>query len=713
MVIKFPYCKPEVWGGIECTINRVGNDYRDQLSESGHYTRAGDIDHIASLGIRKIRYPILWEKHKPIEDHSIDWQWIEQQLECIRKHNVIPIAGLVHHGSGPGYTNLLDKEFPIKLACYAFEVASKFPWLEYYTPVNEPLTTARFSGLYGLWYPHHTDEKSFVKILLNQVKAIVLSMQAIRSVNPGAKLIQTEDLSKTHSTPLLTYQADFENKRRWLTYDLLCGKVNRKHFFWNYFISLGIDESELQFFLDNKCPPDIIGFNYYVTSERYLDEEIGKYPECTHGGNLKHKYADTEAVRSVHPLRLDKLLTEAWNRYKLPIAITECHLNCTREEQLRWFKETWDTIVRLNEEGINIQAITAWALLGAFDWSSLLTLANQDYEPGVFDIRNGDLRPTALTKLIRGLATKNNYGHPVLSEPGWWHRKKRSAIINVHAKEKSPVLITGCNGTLGHAFVKICERRNIPYIALSRHELDISNEPGIIEAIEQHKPWAIINAAGYVRVDDAEIQKEECFSINATGPALLAKSCRKKDIRLMTFSSDLVFDGTKKTPYDEADPINPLNIYGMSKARGEEEVMAADKSALIIRTSAFFGPWDRYNFVYNIIQSLQNNESINVADDVMISPTYVPDLIDTSLDLLIDEEQGIWHIANEGMTTWNDFACTVAERAGYTKRKIMARSLTEMGLKAQRPLYSVLQSKKGVKLPRFENALARYFEQHI
>ena len=162
---------------------------------------------------------------------------------------------------------------------------SKFPWVQYYTPVNEPLTTARFSGLYGIWYPHSKNELRFISMLLNQVKGIVLSMKAIREINPLARLVQTEDLSKTHSTPSLSYQADFENKRRWLTYDLLCGKLDEKHFFWDYFIDLGIREEDLRFFLENKCPPDIMGFNYYVTSERYLDENKQNYPISTHGGN--------------------------------------------------------------------------------------------------------------------------------------------------------------------------------------------------------------------------------------------------------------------------------------------------------------------------------------------------------------------------------------------------------------------------------------------
>ncbi len=708
-VTKFPYYNPEIWGGVECTINRVGDSYRDQLDAAGHYARPGDIEQFAQLGIRKLRYPVLWEKHQPLQNEEIDWQWTSGQLEKIRSCHIQPIAGLLHHGSGPAYTDLLDKDFPFKLASYAMEVASQFPWLEYYTPVNEPLTTARFSGLYGFWYPHHKNELSFIKMLLNQLKGVVLSMQAIRSINPSAKLVQTEDLTKTYSTHLLSYQAAFENKRRWLTYDLLCGKVTPRHFFWNYFVSMGIPEEDLQFFRDNKCAPDIIGFNYYVTSERYIDERIEKYPDRTHGGNAKHRYADVEAVRSSCGINLDTLLKEAWQRYKRPIAVTECHLSCTREEQLRWFKETWDTICALNKQGINIHAVTAWALLGAYDWNSLLTSNNNHYESGVFDIRHDPPRATALAKLIRTLANDEKYDHPVLEEKGWWHKKE--IILHTSSVPKTPLLITGCNGTLGKAFSQICKHRSLPFIALSRQELDISSEIQIRKAIDFYKPWAIVNTAGYVRVDDAETYRDECFAINAKGPGWLAMTCREKGIRLMTFSSDLVFDGKKKAPYHEGDEVNPLNVYGKSKALGEELVMKEDASALIIRTSAFFGPWDRYNFVYYVLDSLKNNLPLYVAEDVIISPTYVPDLTNTAMDLFIDEEKGIWHLSNEGMITWKDLALQVADRGGFNKYKIMARPLQEMQWKAQRPLNSVLQSEKGIKLPLLDHALQRYFEE--
>lgn len=707
--IKYQSCIPEVWGGVECTINRVRDDFRDQLQYSGHYSRAGDIERFAELGIKKLRYPLLWEFHQPVANRPIDWSWTEKQLNAIRERNIEPIAGLVHHGSGPAFTDLTDPDFADKLASYAHAVAKKFPWIEYYTPVNEPLTTARFSGLYGFWYPHIKNELTFFKMLINQLKGIVLSMQAIRKINPKAKLVQTEDLSKTHSTTLLSYQADFENERRWLTYDLLCGKVDQQHFFWNYLISLGIDTEDLDFFLTNPCAPNIIGFNYYVTSERYLDENIDKYHRSTHGGNHKHKYADVEAVRVKELSGLKVLLKEAWQRYKIPIAITENHLSCTREEQMRWFKENWEDCCHLKEQEVNIIAITVWSLLGAFDWNSLLTSTNNYYESGAFDIGSNKIRKTALGKMVQSIATSGEYIHPLLKVKGWWNKSRNMDHI-MNSKKENKLLIIGKNGTLGNAFMRICDHRSIPYVALSRKDLDISNERQVRAVIDEYRPWGIINTAGYVKVDDAETNYNECFSINTIAPGILANACNIRGIRFMTFSSDLVFDGSKKTPYHETDIAKPLNIYGVSKISGEQVVQKSNPTSLIIRTSAFFGPWDRYNFVYTILDSLENERSYSVVKDVIVSPTYVPDLANASMDLFIDEEKGIWHLSNDGMLSWAEFACTIADRGGYNKNNLLFKNLDEMGWKAKRPLYSALKSDKGIKLPVLDNALERFFE---
>lgn len=714
--IRNPYYRPEVWGRIECTINRVRDEFRDQLQESGHYDRNGDIENIAALHISKLRYPILWERHQPVEGGSINWDWITTQLETLRQHRIDPIAGLLHHGSGPAYTNLIDPDFPNKLSHYAAQVAEQFPWITYYTPVNEPLTTARFSGLYGLWYPHHRSERDFFQMLLHQLKAVVLSMQAIRKINASAQLVQTEDLGKTYSSPILKYQSNFENERRWLTNDFLSGKVDRQHYFWKYLLRLGIEEKDLAYFQEHICTPDIIGYNYYVTSERYLDHRLHDYPSHLHGGNGRHVYVDTEAVRKNQQDGLPAMLKESWHRYRLPLAITECHLNCTREQQLRWFKETWDHCCRLKKEDVDIKAVTAWSLLGAYDWNSLLTERNKHYESGVFSIQENGLRPTAMGKMIRHLSTSGHYQHPALEGKGWWNDPAERAFEvkpQIVRRMKKPVLILGSHGTLGAAFCRICKERDLLYYGLSHAETNILDPKAVLAAIDKHKPWAIINAAGYVRVDDAELNPDVCFALNTYAPAFIAQLCEQKGIQFMTFSSDLVFNGIKEIPYVESDQVEPLNVYGASKAKAEKLIADANPGALIIRSSAFFGPWDQYNFAHNVLQTLKNQNTCDVPDDLVVSPTYVPDLVNVSLDLLIDEEKSIWHLATDGCLSWKEFARDVAARAGYNSRLLNSKSSHEMNWRAKRPIYSVLQSGKGIKLPSIEKALDRYFTEKV
>jgi dTDP-4-dehydrorhamnose reductase len=719
----------ELWAGVECTVNRVGDCFFDQLELNGHAQRSGDLDLFAELGVRRLRYPVLWERTAPDGLESANWSWADERLGRLRALQVTPIVGLVHHGSGPRSTSLIDPDFPDKVAAYARALAERFPWVEHYTPINEPLTTARFSGLYGHWYPHGSDDFTFARALLNQCRAVVLAMRAIREINPAAQLIQTEDLGKTFSTRALAYQADFENERRWLTFDLLTGSLTRGRLMWWYLRSIGIKDAELDWFTDNPCPPDIIGVNHYLTSERFLDERLKRYPAFTHGGNGRDAYADVEAVRvcaegTAGPRALMK---EAWERYGLPLAVTEAHLGCTREEQLRWLKEVWDGAQSLRQEGGDVRAVTAWSLLGAYDWNSLLTRAAGHYEPGVFDLRAPQPRPTALARLIRDLASGRDPEMAVLDSPGWWRRLKRlcyppvnrrphevaNTLQGVSMKDKParPLLITGATGTLGRAFAKICEARGLAYRLLSRHEMDIADAAAVERAMIEYEPWAVVNTAGYVRVDEAEGDAERCLRENAAGAKILAEACARFNLKFVTFSSDLVFDGRSETPYVESSRCAPLNVYGRSKVEAEALVLNAHPGALVIRTSAFFGPWDEYNFVTVALRTLASGQRFRAADDAIISPTYVPDLVHAALDLLIDEEQGIWHLANKGATSWVELARRVAELAGLDPGLIDACSTRSLQLAAPRPLYSVLGSERANVLPSLDDALGRYLRE--
>jgi dTDP-4-dehydrorhamnose reductase len=717
----------ELWAGTECTVNRVGADYIDQTVRSGHHARLDDLDLIASLGVQAVRYPVLWERVAHDGLRGADWRWTDERLGRLRELGLRPIAGLVHHGSGPRDTNLLDPDFPPRLASYARAVAERYPWLVDYTPVNEPLTTARFSALYGHWYPHSRDELSFAQALLNECRAVVLAMLAIREVSPGARLIQTEDLGKTYSTPRLAYQAAFENERRWLSWDLLCGAVDTSHPMWSYLRWVGVEEAALAWFLEHPCPPDILGLNHYLTSERVLDECQEAYPEDRRGGNSRDAYADMEAVRvraeGMGGWRL--VLAEAWQRYHLPIAITEAHLGGTRDEQVRWLFDAWRACAEAREAGADVRALTVWSLFGAFDWNHLVTCEHDFYEPGVFDVRGPKPRPTGLAWLTRQLATGQAPEHPVLDTPGFWQRPDRLTIrplwtepyqaravevrrVPAAGREPRRLLINGATGTLGRAFARLSQARGLAHGLVSRQDMDIADPASVATALDRHRPWAVINTAGYVRVDEAETDVTRCFRENAEGAAILARACAERGIRLVTFSSDLVFDGLKDAAYVESDAVAPLNVYGASKAQAERRVLEADPSALVVRTSAFFGPWDVHNFVYFVLGRLAAREEVEAADDALVSPTYVPDLVHACLDLLVDGEQGVWHLANVGGLTWAELARAAARQAGVSTRSLHPRPTEDLRLPACRPRQSVLASERGQVMPALEDALQRF-----
>lgn len=717
-----------LWGGVECTINRVGDRYFSQLDRNAHSTRAGDIDRFAELGIKAIRYPVLWERVAPTSVDAADWSWSDDRLRRLREASVMPIAGLIHHGSGPRYTSLADPAFGQKLAAYAGAVAARYPWVDHYTPVNEPLTTARFSGLYGHWFPHGRDERTFKELLFNQCRGVVMAMRAIERVNPRARLVQTDDLGKTYATPRLQYQADFNNALRWLSWDLLCGRVDREHFLWDWLTRrCGATDRDVLWFSENARPPDIVGVNHYVTSDRFLDDAFDAYPVGFHGGNGRDRYADIEAVRalSVPTGGIEPLILECWERYGLPIAVTEAHLDARREDQLRWLAEIWAGAEQAREQGADVRAVTVWGLLGSYDWNCLLVECRGYYESGAFDVRGGELRPTAVAGLMRALGAGALPHHPVLSGAGWWKRPQRFlaepvALPGVSmpprpatGSNRAPILITGATGTLGHALARVCAERDLNFRLLNRSELDIADPGSLERALAAHEPWAVINAAGYVKVDGAESDVERCFRENTLGPSVLAGICARHGVALVTFSTDLVFDGGQRSPYVETDGTAPLNVYGRSKAEAEKQVLDRHPAALVIRTSSFFGPWDQHNFLTAAVRTLGEGQPFRAANDMTVSPTYVPDLAHHCLDLLIDREAGIWHLTNGEPITWSDLALRTARLARIDASRLQPCQASHFRFAAKRPGYSALQSERSFAMPPLDDALGRYLNDRF
>jgi dTDP-4-dehydrorhamnose reductase len=712
----------ELWGGAECTVNRVGDQYGDQLRLTGHHDRAFDIDLIARLGVSALRFPVLWERVWADPANNPAWEWSDQRLARIRELGIRPIVGLVHHGSGPRHTSLVDPSFATGLARFAALVAERYPWVEEWTPVNEPLTTARFSALYGHWYPHMRDERMFWLALVNQIDAVRLAMAAVRRVNSDARLVQTEDLGRTYGTAALVDQAAFDNTRRWMTWDLLEGRVVPGHELWEHLCGHGF-ERRLRAIADDPCPADVIGLNHYLTSDRFLDHRIARYPPRLHGGNGRRCYVDVEAIRVLEPppQGMTGALREAWSRYGAPLALTEVHNGCSREEQLRWTRDAWLAAEDARAKGIRVQAVTSWALFGSSDWNTLLTSPGC-YESGVFDVRAPHPRRTALAGLLIGLRETTTLPVAVAGE-GWWRRTGRHAHpplvrpapvseqLALQNDDGPPLLILGVTGTLGRAMATECRHRGLAHVLVGREIIDVLDPAKIAAALIKYRPWAVINCSGWVRLDEAEAEPELCNAVNAAGAARLARACEDMGIASVTFSSDLVFSGGKGRAYVESDEVAPLNAYGRSKADMERAVLALEGAHLVVRTAAFFSPFDEANFAVQAARALSRGERIAAAE-CTVTPTFVPDLCGAVLDLLIDGERGLWHLTNGGAVSWAEFANRIAQACALDRSLIEAVPAQQMAWTAPRPTDCTLASERAWIMPSLQSAIDR-FQAHF
>ncbi|HYD40244.1 MAG TPA: family 1 glycosylhydrolase [Anaeromyxobacter sp.] len=725
---------PELWAGIECTVNRVGDRWLDQLARSGHYDRHDDLDRIADLGVRALRYPVLWELVAPRGLAAADWRRADAGLARLRARGVRPIVGLVHHGSGPAGTDLLDPAFPEKLAAYAAAVARRYPWVEHWTPVNEPVTTARFSGLYGHWYPHGRDDRTFVRALLTELRATALAMEAIRAVIPGAKLVQTEDMGRTTSTPRLAYQADFDNARRWLGFDLLCGRVDAAHPLYEHLVvRAAATEADLAWFRAHPSPPDVVGLNYYVTSDRHLDERLERYPAWSHGGNGRDAYADVEAARAPEGLAGHRwVLAEGWRRYGLPVALTEVHLGAGREDQLRWLAEAWDAAVAVRGEGADVRAVTVWSLLGAFDWNTLVTADRGYYEPGAFDVRGPRPRATALAAMTRALARGERLDHPAAGGSGWWRRPDR--LFPGCPEDEDPgraphptpaecarppitaagpaVLVLGGRAGLAEAFARACAERGLAFVGIDRPERLTAAE--LAAALDHHAPWALVDAADTRPEDPAA--SEELPRGNLADGALraLAEECARRGVRIASLSSDLVFDGEGGPDRTEADLPAPLPAHprGQRELAAERAIAAGHPGALLVRTGAWFAPWRPLAFLSAALEALDAGASFTAAEDRRVALTYGLDLAHTVLDLLVDGEAGPWHLVHPEPVSWAELARRAARIADLDPDRIVGVPAATLGLARPRP-HRPLGTVRGALLAPLDSVLERYLRERV
>lgn len=248
---------------------------------------------------------------------------------------------------------------------------------------------------------------------------------------------------------------------------------------------------------------------------------------------------------------------------------------------------------------------------------------------------------------------------------------------------------------LGGHFSRLLKQRNIPFVGSDR-KVDIANHELVESFISQHHISHIINCAAYTQVDKAESEREISYLINAKGVGTLATAANKHGCHLIHFSTDYVFDGKGSAPYFEDNICSPINAYGFTKWEGEKQLFAYTENACIIRTSWLFG-YPGHNFVETMLKLMQEREVLRVVDDQKGRPTYCQDLAEAALHLL--DKKGIYHFANEGETTWYQFADEIRRQAvqrGFSLKLKQLNPITtaEYPTPARRPAYSTLSTTK-------------------
>ena len=285
------------------------------------------------------------------------------------------------------------------------------------------------------------------------------------------------------------------------------------------------------------------------------------------------------------------------------------------------------------------------------------------------------------------------------------------------------LLVTGGHGQLARALGERASERGLTVRALGSAELDIRDPASVEAAMLAIRPDWVLHCAAATKVDRCESEVDWAYAVNEQGAANIAAACRQHRARMLHYSTDFVFDGSKSTPYVEDDATAPLSVYGKSKLAGEERVLAIEGlDALVVRTQWVYGPGGRC-FPAAILERARAGQPLRVVDDQVGCPTMTLDLADASLDLVDavtrgHAEPGIYHAANRGPRTWWDFASAVLAASGFGDVDVARIKSDELGLPAPRPAYSVLDCSKietaiGRSMPTVESGLETWLEREV
>ena len=367
------------------TINN-GRTRIDQLEACDFYNRwQEDFALVEELGIGFLRYgPPL---HRTwLGPGKYDWEFTDLTMAELRRRNTIPIVDLCHFGVPDWIGNFQNPDFPTLFAAYASAFASRFPWVQLYTPVNEMYICAMFSAKNGWWNEQGTTDKTYVTALKHIVKANVLAMHAILDLRPQAIFVQSESSEYFHAkSPSAIKKAERHNGMRFLPLDLNYGRRVDSDMY-EYLIDNGMTRDEYHFFLDRHLRHHcLMGNDYYWTNEHLVSEDGGMRPAGEIFG-----YA--------------VITRQYYDRYHLPVMHTETNLDegPGGGESVYWLRKQWANVLRVRNDGVPIVGFTWYSLIDQVDWDVGLREQNNRINPrGLYDMdRNIRAVGTAYKQII-------------------------------------------------------------------------------------------------------------------------------------------------------------------------------------------------------------------------------------------------------------------------------------------------------------------------
>jgi len=340
----------------------------DEMAKCGHYARwRDDFRLVKELDIEFLRYgPPLFSAH--VGPGRYDWGFSDETFGALREMGITPLVDLCHFGVPDWVGGFDNPDWPALFAEYARAFAARFPWVQYYTPVNEIFVAATFSGQLGWWNERQASDRGFVTALGNLCRANTMAMRAILEVRPDAVFIQSESSEYFHAAaPDVLAAANVLNEKRFLPLDLTYGRpVNAV--MYEYLMDNGMTRAEYHWFLDNQVKANcVMGTDYYVTNEHLV-------------------HADGRVEGSGEILGYYVITSQYYKRYRLPVMHTETNL-ADAEHSWDWLWKQWMNLFRLRQDGVPILGFTWYSLTDQMDWDSALREDNGNVAPvGLCDL---------------------------------------------------------------------------------------------------------------------------------------------------------------------------------------------------------------------------------------------------------------------------------------------------------------------------------------